>query len=202
MIVAGVALALYARSVLASGNVRATLESQLTSYFGQPVRIGGAGASIFPRVALQLSHVAIGSPPTVTLEQVSISTGLRGLFSRRIEDAAVALANGRVVLPAALSLGNASDEASAPTAAVVTIASVRTISLSNVEFIAGKTAMRFDMQSALTGDRLDVSQLSASSERTQLEATGALTSVSRMQGGFSVNADPLDLDELLALGSG
>ena len=202
VIVAGVALALYARSVLASENVRATLESQLTSYFGQPVRIGAAGASIFPRVALRLSDVAIGSPPTVIVEQVSISTGLRGLFSRRIEDAAVALANGRVVLPAALRLGNASDEASAPTAAVVTIASVRTISLSNVEFIAGKTAMRFDMQSALTGDRLDVSQLSATSERTQLEATGALTSVSRMQGGFSVNADPLDLDELLALGSG
>lgn len=204
IIASGVALALYARSVLASENVRATLESQLTSYFGQPVRIGDAGASVFPRVTLRLSDVAIGSPAAVGVEQVSISTGLRGLFSRRIEDAEVVLADGRVALPAALTLTAQTDapaQASAQ-ADAVTIVSVRVISLRNVEFVVGPTSLLFDMESALTGDRLDVSSLMVTSERTQLEATGTLTSVSAMQGAFTVNAGVLDLDELLALASG
>jgi uncharacterized protein involved in outer membrane biogenesis len=58
------------------------------------------------------------------------------------------------------------------------------------------------MESALTGDRLDVSSLTATSERSRLEATGALTNVSGMQGAFTVEAGMLDLDELLALASG
>ena len=205
IIVLGVALALYARSVLASENVRATLESQLTSYFGQPVRIGAAGASVFPRVALRLSDVAIGNPAAVDVDQVSISTGVRGLFSRRIEDAEVALTDGRVVLPSAMNLTTTSRDAPAQSNdhdGQVSIVSIRVISLRNVEVAAGPTSMRFDMESALTGDRLDVSSLTATSERSRLEATGALTNVSGMQGAFTVEAGTLDLDELLALASG
>ena len=204
IIVLGVALALYARSVLASENVRATLESQLTSYFGQPVRIGAAGASVFPRVALRLSDVAIGNPAAVDVDQVSISTGLRGLFSRRIEDAEVVLTDGRVVLPSAMNLTTTSRDAPAQSNddGQVSIVSIRVISLRNVEVAAGPTSMRFDMESALTGDRLDVSSLTATSERSRLEATGALTKVSGMQGAFTVEAGMLDLDELLALASG
>jgi uncharacterized protein involved in outer membrane biogenesis len=205
VIAAGIALALYARSVLASDNVRATLEAQLSASFGQPVRIGNAGASVFPRVALQLSDVAIGNPASVTVEQASVSTGLRGLFSRRIEDAEVVLAGGRVLLPAALALttqaGDPGTQSSAEDGAL-TIVSVRLISLRNVQFVVGPTSLRFDMESALAGDRLDVSRLTATSERTKLEASGALTSVSASRGAFTVKAGVLDLDELINLASG
>ena len=201
----GIALALYARSVLASDNVRVTLESQLSKWFGQPVSIGRAGASIFPRVALQLSDVSVGSPAAVTAKSVSVSTGLGGLFSRRIEDAEVVLSDGRVLLPDALRLRTAADEAAGADdgeGGAITIASVRVISLRNVEFATGNTAMRFDMASALSGDTLDVSQLSVKSARTELGGKGAFTSISRLQGAFTVSAEQLDLDELLNLSSG
>lgn len=213
------ALALYARSVLASDSVRETLESQLTAWFGQPVSIGRAGASIFPRVALRLSDVAIGGATQpgaarnaasegaiVTVRAVSVSTGLRGLFSRRIEDAEVVLEDGRVRLPDALGLRLSAEGDSPPAAARdgsgITIASVRVISLRNVEFTHGATTMRFDMESALTGDRLEIASLTGRSARTQLEASGALTSLSNLQGMLTVNAETLDLDELIALSSG
>ena len=83
------AVALYARSVLSSESVRKTLEEQLTAQLGRPVRIGSAGASIFPRVSLELRTVTVGDPADARLDRVSLSTGLRGLFSRRIEDAEV-----------------------------------------------------------------------------------------------------------------
>jgi len=84
----------------------------------------------------------------------------------------------------------------------VTIASIREISLENIELVAGETSMTVDMQSALTGDRLDIPRLSAASAATQLEASGAFTSISKLQGKFSVDADTLDLNELVALASG
>jgi hypothetical protein len=74
VVVAGLSLALYARSVLSSDNVRKTLEEQLTAQLGRPVRIGSAGASIFPRVSLQLRTVTVGDGSDARLDRVSVST--------------------------------------------------------------------------------------------------------------------------------
>jgi uncharacterized protein involved in outer membrane biogenesis len=85
LVVIGVALALFARSVLTGDNVRAAVAAQLSSALGQPVRIGSLGVSIYPRVTMDLGDVTIGEAGQVRLSSMHLATGLRGLFSRRIE---------------------------------------------------------------------------------------------------------------------
>ena len=203
LFVGGLGLFLYARSVLSSDSVRATLEQQLTERLGQPVKIGSANASIFPRVALQLTDVTIGKAAPMTVGRISIATGLRGLFSRRVEDAEVVLSEGRVPLPESLALIPAASEEATPDAgASFTIVSVRVISLRDIDVVVGKSTLRVDLESALEGDRLTVSRMTAESAVTKLEATGELSSVNALKGAFSVTGDPLDVDELLTLSSG
>ena len=203
LLIGVVGLFLYARSVLSSESVRTTLEQQLSERLGQPVTIGSANASIFPRVALQLTDVTIGKASPMTVGRISIATGLGGLFSRRVEDAEIVLSEGRVPLPASLVLvPAASEETASADGASFTVVSVRVISLRDIDVVVGSTTLRVDLESALEGDRLVVSQLTAESPHTRLEASGELTSVKELQGTFSVNADPLDVDELLTLTSG
>ena len=203
LLIGVVGLFLYARSVLSSESVRTTLEQQLSERLGQPVTIGSANASIFPRVALQLTDVTIGKASPMTVGRISIATGLGGLFSRRVEDAEIVLSEGRVPLPASLVLvPAASEETASAGGASFTVVSVRVISLRDIDVVVGNTTLRVDLESALEGDRLAVSQLTAESPHTRLEASGELTSVKELQGTFSVNADPLDVDELLTLTSG
>jgi hypothetical protein len=203
ILIAGLGLFLYARSVLSSDSVRTTLEQQLTERLEQPVTIGSANASIFPRVALQLTDVTIGKSTPMTVGRISIATGLRGLFSRRVEDAEVVLSEGRVPLPASLALiPAASEETAADAGASITIVSVRVIALRDIDVVVGSSAVRVNLESALEGDRLTVSKMTAESKVTRLEASGELTSVKALEGTFAVNGDPLDIDELLTLASG
>ena len=204
-----VALFLFARHMLGSENVRATLERELSARLGQPVTIAAANASIFPKVTLHLRDVAIGRPVAATLKDVQIATGLRPLLSKRIEEAEVTLADSRLTLPLPFSLltaaaapGTASATAASAAGGGITIVSVRVLALKNVEFVVGKHSLKFDMSSSMDGDRLDVKSLSARSEVTRLDAKGALTSIARLEGAFDVKGDPLDLDELLAITSG
>ncbi len=203
LLIGAAGLFLFARSVLSPDSVRTTLEQQLSSRLGQPVRIGSARAAIFPRVALELGDVTIGPAAQININRIAIATGLRGLLSRRVEDAEVVLSGGRLPLPAVLALAPSSTQsASSEPGTGFTVASVRVISLRGVAIVVGETSLQVDLESALEGDRLDVSRLSARSERTRLAATGALTSVSGLQGKFTVTADPLDVDELLTIASG
>jgi len=203
-VVAMAVVFLIARHMLGSENVRATLERELSSRLGQPVAIGSANATIFPKVTLHLRDIAIGRPVAATLKDVQIATGLRPLLSKRIEEAEVTLADSRLTLPLPFSLLNA---AATPTAATsstggITIVSVRVLALDNVEFVMGPHSLRFDMSSSLDGDQLAVKSLKARSQITRLDATGALTSIARLEGALDVKADPLDLDELMAITSG
>ena len=203
ILLVGLGLFLYARSVLSSESVRATLEQQLSQRLGQPVKIGSANASIFPRVALQLTDVTIGQASPMTVGRLSIATGLRGLFSRRVEDAEVVLSEGRIPLPASLALIPAASEETGPDAgASFTIVSVRLISLRDIDVVVGNSTLRVDLESALEGDRLTVSRMTAESKVSKLEASGELASVKQLKGTFSVSANPLDIDELLTLSSG
>src|SRR5262249_8507596 len=63
-VVAMAVVFLIARHMLGSENVRATLERELSSRLGQPVAIGSANATIFPKVTLHLRDIAIGRPVT------------------------------------------------------------------------------------------------------------------------------------------
>src|ERR671939_425672 len=80
---------LVAQRVLGSDLVRSALEEQLATRLAQPVHIGTARASLFPRVAVNLHQVSIGNPAAVEIGTLKIVTGLRGLFSRTVDDAEV-----------------------------------------------------------------------------------------------------------------
>ena len=166
-----------------------------------------------PRVVL--SGVQIGSPPAVTINRVELTTGLRALLSKRVEHGAVTIAGSRILLPLPISLGapsrvwgkpGASGQASPVPAGGGTsdfiIASIDHISLEDINLVVGDRQVRLDMQSSLIGDRLAVSRFQLKSGQTSIEGKGEFSSLSARRGVFSASADPLDLDELLALASG
>src|SRR5262249_20518282 len=100
------AIAVYA--LLDSDQVRVTLERQATTWLGQPVTIGSANARVFPRPSINLRDVRVGQPVHLSLDQVELSTGLRPLLSRRIEDANVAISNSSILMPLPFSIPTSS----------------------------------------------------------------------------------------------
>lgn len=197
----GLALYLAVGHLLASDAARAAIARQLAARLGQPVRIASAAAWIYPRVGVDLRGVAIGDPATVQLEHLRVATGLRALFSRTIADAEVELSDGRVSLPLPFPLSGTSADAAeqSTSSAPLTIASIRTITLRGINLVSGAQTLQLDLQSALSGDRLEIRSLSAHADTTRIEATGTLTSISRLEGQLDARADPLDLDEMIAM---
>ena len=190
-----------ATRVLTSDYARTTLEQQLSTAIGQPVHIGALSAAIYPRVAVDLDNVAIGSPTTVTLSRVRLVTGLRALFSRTISDAELIVRDSRLALPLPGNLLPTKTAANTePAGSGLTIESVRVISLDNVELVAPPRVMRIDLRGSLTGDRLDVERL-AMRGSSKIDGKGTISSVARLEGNIEANADPLDLDELMAVAS-
>jgi hypothetical protein len=198
------ALALFARGLIGGDTVRRTLETQLSSRVGEPVSIRSLSSSFFPRVTVDLHQVSIGRPARATIAQLSIATGLRGLLSRRVEDAEVLVSDGR--FPAAMAFGIAGAAASpslgGEAGSGLTIVSVRSLAFRHVELVAEPHSLLVDLESSLDGDRLDVTRLVAESQGTRLEAQGSLTSVARRAGAFTARAGRLNLEELLAVVSG
>jgi hypothetical protein len=200
LLAAGVYVA--ATRVLTSDYARATLEQQLSVAVGQPVHIGALSAAIYPRVAVDLDDVAIGTPATVTLAHVRLVTGLRALFSRTITDAELIVRNSRLTLPLPgnlLPTNPATD--TAPAGPGLTLESVRVISLENVELVAPPRMMRVDLRGSLTGDRLDIEHLAMRGSPSTIDGKGTISSIARLEGNIEAKADPLDLDELMAIAS-
>src|SRR3954453_12567743 len=199
VLVAG-AVVLVARGVVGKDPLRTTLEQQLSASLKQPVRIARLGASFYPRVEIDLHDITIGQPAGATIAELSIRTGLRGLLSRRVEDAEVIVSNSRIPVPVAVGIaGGVTSGAPSTAGSGVTIVSVKTLAFRHVEVVAGSRSLLIDLESSLAGDRLEVARLSAQAEGTRLEATRAITSLSRRQGRFTGTASQLNLDELLAL---
>ena len=94
-----IGIAVWARSILATDTVRTAIAAQISKAIGQPVAIGGIGASIFPTVTIDLEQVTIGQPPRIQAETLHVATNFRALLSRRIEHGAVRLSKARVELP-------------------------------------------------------------------------------------------------------
>ena len=99
MVAAAAGLYIRARAVLTGDTVRRAVEAQLTSALGQPVAIGGLGATILPRVTMRLTDVTIGQPARVVVEQLDLGASTRALLSRRIERATVRASGARLELP-------------------------------------------------------------------------------------------------------
>lgn len=176
---------LVVRHMLVSDVVRSTLEQELTDRFQRPVHIGGATASIFPRFGVDLHDMTVGAPPAVTVGRVELHTGIRALLSHRIANADVVLVDGRIPwpLPFPLPSGPAGDGPG------LTVTSINRIAFRNVTIVSNLPMLTLDLDAALHGDRLQVGRLTARSGKTQLQASGALDSISRMEGSLKVKGD-------------
>jgi len=98
-LVGAIAVFVWARSVLAQDSVRTAIAARLTQALGQPVSIGGIGASIYPRVAVDLYNVTIGPQANIRVNSLRIGTDFRALLSRRIEHGSMRLTGARLQLP-------------------------------------------------------------------------------------------------------
>jgi hypothetical protein len=188
-------------AILGSDRVRSTLEQKLAEYLAQPVRVGSAGAGLFPP-AVELRDVTVGPPGLVQLGEIRVKTGLRALLSRRIEDAEVVISKSRVTWPLPFQIGGAAPAAAKPGDAGsggLEVASIKVIEARDVEVVSGRETLRVDLDASVHGDSLQIVRLVARTKTTRIESHGALTSLARLQGRLDATADPLNLDEMIAL---
>jgi uncharacterized protein involved in outer membrane biogenesis len=200
VLLGGAGLAVLARSVLTGDNVRTAIAAQVSDALGQPVTIGGLSVSIYPRVTMDLAEVAIGGPGRLHLASVHVGTGLRPLFSRRIERAAVRIDGARITLPLP-ALGGAEPQASGPAesgAPPVEIVSIDEIVLRNVEVVSGGRTLRGDIELVPTGGGVQVRRVALSADDTTIEMTGALTSLNPLEGQLEATAESVDFDRLMS----
>jgi uncharacterized protein involved in outer membrane biogenesis len=203
VLVAVAGLFLWARAALTGEGVRTALASQLSQALGQPVGIGDLGVDLFPGIGVQLEGVTIGAPPRIEVRDLSVTTGLWGLISRRIENATVSLNGARIDLPLpTFAFGAADPEATAAAAAAapLEIASVDRIRLRDVEIVSGGRTVRGDVDASLRGQALTLDAVRLAADGTTVEATGEITDLSGPVGELQLQADMLRLDDLMAFG--
>lgn len=184
--------------------LRRAIEQQASAWLGQPVTVGRASAGIFPRTAIRLGDVRIGDPVRVTLADVDVSTDFRELLSRRIQDAAITIANSRIEMPLPFSIPAGSDSGTADAPAGgsdggIQIVSIRTIALDNIVVVSRGKEVTVSAQSSLVGDQLTLRTFSARSGTTTLDAEGVVNLAPSVEAQLRAKANKLDVDELLAL---
>ncbi len=200
VVVVGLGLVVLARQVLTGANVHAAIESQVSAALGQPVSIGSIGASVYPRVTLDLTTVTIGKPARIELGTVHVGTGLRALLSRRIERADVRIDGARLTLPLP-SLG-ANDPTPGPSTGdskpPVEIVSIDEIVLKNVEVVSGGRTLRGDIELVPHGAGVTIRRVALAAEGTAVAMTGELIALTPLSGKLDVAAETLDIDRLIA----
>lgn len=186
--------------------MRLALESQATSWLGHPVRIGGARGQIFPRIGIRLSDVRLGEPARVTLSGVQLSTDLRALLDRRIEDARIVISDSRLEMPIPFGIpsGGGSSGGSRGTSTgasqpAVKFVSIGEIALRNIRVLSRGREVVVSADSTLQGDTLVVRRFSAQSGGTALEVSGKVDLEPRIDAQLKATANKIDVDELLAL---
>lgn len=181
---------------------RSALESQASTWIGQPVRIGAARAQFLPRLAIQLSGIRVGEPVQLTLNDVELASDLRPLFSGRIENADVRISGSQLDMPLPLGLPQESaDNASTDTSSerAVRIVSVRSIALRSVRLRSRGREIVVSADSSYDGKALTLQRFSAVSGGTTLNAEGVIGLSPRVDANLTASANRLDVDELLAL---
>lgn len=207
IVLIGGGLFLAVRMLLGPESVRSAVEAQARAALGMPVTVGAASVQIWPRAALTLDQVVVGEPAQMTLRRAQVTTSLRGLLSRRIEDAELSIEQSRLDLPKLLATldalaGPAPAAGSAPSSLPgVTIVNIRAIALRDVTLVAGAREANVTLESSLSGDRLDITRLSARSDASTVAATGAIESLAQRRARLTIQAEQLDLDGLLEFAS-
>ena len=179
---------------------RLALEREASAWMGETVQIDRAQASLFPRAGLELTNVRVGDPVRLTLATVQVSTDLGALLGQRIEDAAVVVADSRIVMALPLPKGDSTSvESSEGESDGVQIVSIREISLRNIQIVSRDREFVVSMDSSLDGDLLSIDSLTAESGTAEIELDGEIRLAPDLEGTLAVHAGHLDLDELLAL---
>lgn len=195
----------WARAVLASDTVRTSIASTLTEKLGQPVTIGGIGASIFPRLSLNLKNVAIGRPGQLSVGTLAVGTDFGALLSRRIEHATVQLDAAHLTLPLpafATSAAANSSTASASSSSAgsgVQLVSVDEIQLNDVEITSGGRTIRGDIDLAISGQEATVRKIALRADGTTVTLTGTLSDYSAPAGTLTIQAGAMNVLDLVAL---
>jgi uncharacterized protein involved in outer membrane biogenesis len=181
--------------------MRRALEEQASSWLGQRVRIATARGQIFPRPGIGLGGVAIGDPVRLTLANVDLSTDLRALLNRRIEDARVVISDSTIQLPLPFAIpeGSGASETEPVTQGGVEVISIREISLREVRIVSRGREVRVSADSSLTGSHLSLRRFTAESGSTSLEVEGEADLEPQVDVKLQARANKIDLDELLAL---
>ena len=199
IVLAGLGLALLARYVFAGPNVRAAVEAQVSAALGQPVTIGGLGASVYPRVTMDLTDVTIGQPARIRLTSVHLGTGLRALISRRIEHADVRIEGARLTLPLpSLGAGSPSAPAAGESKPPVEIVSIDEIVLHGVEVVSGSRTLEGDIELVPHGAGAQIRRMQLAADGTAMTMTGELIALAPLSGKVDVAAEALDIDRLIA----
>ena len=198
VLVAGTAYWFFARD-----GFRQALESEATSWLGQPVHIGAARAQFLPRLAVSLRNIRVGEPAQLALDEVDLASDLRPLFSGRIENADVTISGSRIDLPLPFGLPQSSEGSGAQTSSssepAVRVVSIRSIALRSVRLRSRGHEIVVSGDSAYGGTTLALKNLTADSGGTKLNAEGIIVLSPRIDARLNVTANRLDLDELLAL---
>ena len=201
-IVVLVLIASIAIYVFFSGDgMRRALEQQASSWLGQPVTISAARAQLFPRPGIALNGISVGEPVQLMLARVDLSTDLRALLNRRIEDARVVVADSTIRMPLPFEMPDSgAAKPSAPGAkSAVEVVSIREISLSNVRIISRGREVRVSADSSLNGTHLTLHEFTAQSGKTSLAVDGEAELEPRVDAKLRARASKVDIDELLAL---
>jgi uncharacterized protein involved in outer membrane biogenesis len=186
--------------------VRSALEQQASAWLGQPVRIADASVSFLPRLGVRMEEVTVGDPPRVTFGRVDLSTGIRALFSRRIEDAEVTLSRSRVEMPLPFALpvssaarGVADASAAAAEEPAVDVVSIRAITVRDVVVASRGREIALSADSTLNRNQLVISSFSARSGQTELSASADVELGERITARIKATANQLEFEDLLAL---
>jgi len=200
VLLVGAALAAFVYWMLAGDGTRLALERQGSAWLGQPVHIESARPQILPRIGVQLHNVTVGSPARVSLADVEVSTGLRALLSRRIEDAAVTISDSRIDMPLPFEVpGSAGRGTPTSASGTVQLVSITAIRLRNVVISSRGREIALSADSSLVGSRLTLRSATASSRATTITATGLVQVEPALDAQLQANANKLDVDDLLAL---
>jgi uncharacterized protein involved in outer membrane biogenesis len=197
VIAAGVAYWFFGRD-----GFRRALEAQATSRLGHPVRIASARAQFFPRLAIQLGGIRVGEPAQLTLDDVELSSDLRPLFSGRIENADVRIADSHIDMPLPFGLpreGTKGSDDAEPSEAAVRVVSIRSVALRSVRLRSRGREIVVSGDSSYDGTNLALQRFTAASGGTTLTADGLVALSPRVDARVKVVANRLDVDELLAL---
>jgi uncharacterized protein involved in outer membrane biogenesis len=203
IVIAVIGAIVWAQSILATDTVRTAIAGQVAKAIGQPVAIGGIGASIFPRVTINLDQVTVGEPARIQVATIHVGTNFGALLSRRIEHGALRLSGAKIEMPLP-SFGGGSPGSAAESdgasggGAPVEIVSIDEIVLDDVEIVSGGRTLRGDIEASIEGETLVLRSVELAADDTSISATGRVANLSAPTGELKIKAGALNVDRLLA----